>query len=93
MSNNGEQPRIPITCPVCQQSFSAKMPLGDIVNTLRSSGIIAPHERLTKCICGQAFLLGVTTAQLAWAWQPVGDDVVQEVEGSRVITSRLITPH
>lgn len=92
MNDNGN-PKIPIQCPACQLSFSAPMPAGDLINTLRSSGVIATHERLTKCICGQRFLLGVTAAQLSWAWQPVSDEVVAEVEGTRIITPNLVTPH
>lgn len=90
MNENGTgKPKVAIVCPACNQSFSAPIPEGDLFNTLRSSGVVAVHSRLTKCLCGQPFLLGVVNAQMQWAAQPVDEETAAQVEASRIITPGL----
>lgn len=88
--NNGDDPKIAIECPACKQRFSAKMPNGEFFNNVYASGFVGAHERLTKCLCGQAFVLVLIQAQTVWGAQPVGDDVVEQVEGSRIVRPTLV---
>lgn len=78
--------KIPIKCEVCGQSFSAKMPDGEIINNLRFSGLIAPHERLVKCICGTPYLLILAGVQVSWnAMQVVDSEIIAQMEGTRIL--------
>lgn len=93
MNNNGDSSKLQIQCPVCNQVFTAKLPRAELFNNVLSSGIVAPHERFQKCQnskCGQAFVLVITGAQLEWNAQAVPPEIVEQVEGTKIITPSLI---
>lgn len=81
--NNNEEPRMPITCPKCNQRFSALIPHLEIVNAPRVSVITAAHEKPVTCICGQQFIIGMTEAQVGWAVQPI------QTEKPRIVVPKL----
>lgn len=83
------KPKLPIVCPSCGQSFSAPLPELEVANNIFVSVITAAHERLVRCICGQHFGLFIAGAQAAWQAVPVGDDVVERVNGSKIIVPKL----
>lgn len=85
MSATKAADKIGIECPSCHQRFSAAIPKGDIINSLRSSGVIAVHPKPTLCICGQPFILGVNNAVLEWGWQVCPPEVVAELEDSCIV--------
>ena len=94
MSMNGgpDEGKIKITCPRCTQVFSTPLPEPEISNNLRSSTVAISHEKLVRCInnkCSQPFVLIIQGAQLMMNVQPVNDDVVEKVEGSRLIKPAL----
>lgn len=90
MSLNGtDKPKLPIVCPSCGQSFSASLPELEIANNLFCSVITAAHSQLVRCICGQHFGLLIVGAQAGWQAAPVGDDVVERVNGSKIIKPTL----
>ncbi len=85
--NNGNNPKIPVACG-CGQSFSASMPEGEFSNNVRTSAILFAHEKLIKCPnakCRQAFVLVVTGGQVNWGAQAVPQEIVEQVEGSRIL--------
>lgn len=88
MSTNGDTSKLKIVCPACNQNFSAEAPPLEIANNLRTSVVTAAHSTLTYCInskCRQAFVLMIQGAQVAFNIQPVGPDVVAQIEGSPII--------
>lgn len=85
---NGNKPKIPIVCE-CGQSFSAVMPEGEFANNVRTTAILFAHENLVKCPnakCRQAFVLVATGGQVNWGAQPVPQEIVEQVEGTKIIS-------
>lgn len=93
-TNGAETPKVKITCTRCACRFSVNMPSGEIHNTAMYSSYIATHERLFKCIsCGQRFVLGIENIGLNWGFEPVPDEIANQIEGeSRIILPGPTTP-
>lgn len=94
MSANGgpEEGKLKITCPACKQVFSVPLPPPEISNNFRCSVVSVAHDRLIRCIntkCAQPFVMIVQGAQLMMNVQPVGDEVVAQLEGSRIIKPQI----
>lgn len=94
-TGNPSKPSINITCPRCGRAFTALLPVLEMVNNLRVSLVTAAHERLTKCEnskCRQSFVLAIDTCQVNWGAIAVDDAVVEQMEGTRLVTpeSRII---
>lgn len=93
MSDNeaDEIHKLKIICSKCKQHFSATPTPAEWYNNLRSSVIVFTHNALTKCPkCHQPFLLlmnGVFSFDIIA--QPVDDDVVEQMEGSRLVKPAL----
>lgn len=89
---NGEQPKLEITCPACAQKFSQPLPPVEISNNFQSSCVTVPHERLIRCTnskCRQPFIFIIQGAQIVFNVQPVGDEIVERIEGSKLVKSAL----
>jgi len=91
---NGDN-RMPLVCPRCSQHWSLAPPPPEISNNLRSSSVTIAHEKLVKCPnrkCAQSFVIMIQGCQLVLQVQAVGDDVVEQVEGSKIVkpSSELI---
>lgn len=91
--NRTESTKLQIKCPACQQVFSAKLPELEISNALYCSIVTGSHDKLVRCICGQHFVLMIYGAQAVWNCQPVGEDVVEKVSGSKIIKPNLVLAH
>ena len=81
---NGDTPKFQLSCP-CGQVFSAAMPDGEIMNSLRQSLFIAAHLRPFKCVCGQQFIPFITQVQTAWGAQPISEEQAATLEPNRVL--------
>lgn len=89
---NGDN-KIPIECVRCKQRFSAPMPPIEVSNNLRTSMVIAVHERLIHCPnnkCRQAYTyVFAPQYQVVVGAQAVNDDAVAAIEGSKIIKPSL----
>lgn len=86
MSDN--ESKLKLTCTSCQQVWSEKPHAPEISNNLRSSTVTLSHQTLYYCPnnkCRQAFVLMIQGVQLVLNAAPVGDDIVEKVEGSSII--------
>lgn len=82
MSDN----KFPFTCPKCGQRFSVTPPDPGVLNDLRASVVIAPHEKPIRCMnCGQEYCFVATAAQVSWAIQPLTDQQSEMLRGSKLI--------
>ncbi len=96
MSNNGDSQKLQIQCPACNQVWSVRLPRAELFNNVLSSGIVAPHEKFAKCQnqkCAQAFVLVITGAQLDWNAQAVPPEIVEQVEGTKIIMPTSLIAH
>lgn len=92
MSNNGDKPKLQITCPKCQQVFSGELPTLEIANNLRTSVVTAAHPKLIYCHnnkCRMPFIPIIVQVQAAWQAAPANDEAVKEIEGSSIIRPTL----
>lgn len=89
---NGNDGGMKITCPSCHHVFSATPQKPEFSNNFKVSVVTVSHERLLRCPsskCRQPFVWVVQAAQLMMNVQPVGDEVVEQVEGTKLIKSAL----
>lgn len=84
-------PKIHITCTTCSHQFSIPVPPLEITNNFQCSAILIPHEKLIRCTSGKCrqpyvLMVGVNPDwSIAWNVQPVGEEIVERIEGSRII--------
>lgn len=92
MSTNGTNKTI-FTCPHCNQRFEVIPPKPDEpLNTLRTSVIVAPHEKPFRCKnakCAKPFVFTVKEAQLSWTIIPISEEAAASVSDSNIITPPL----
>jgi hypothetical protein len=91
MSANNNTDKIAMQCP-CGQRWSVPMYPPEIMNTLRCSVITVAHEHLIRCPnqkCAQRFIFTLTPSPITYAIMPVGDEIVQQMEGSKIIKPAL----
>jgi hypothetical protein len=89
MSENGSD-RLKVVCP-CGQHFSMSMPIGENVNTLRSSAFIAAHETPAKCVhCKQVFVAVIQATQVMWAAVPISAEQAATLDVNRVLRPTLV---
>jgi hypothetical protein len=65
------------------------MPEGEFSNNVRTSAILFAHEKLVKCpsgTCRQSFVMVALGAQVNWGAQPVPQEIVEQVEGTKIIS-------
>lgn len=89
---NGNNEGMQITCPTCAQVFSATPQKPEFSNNFKVSVVTVSHEKLLRCSnskCRQPFVWVVQAAQLMMNVQPVGEEVVEQVEGTKLIKSAL----
>lgn len=92
MTQNGTESKLKLTCTRCNQVWSISPPSPEISNNLRTSVVAIPHEKLVRCPnqkCLQSFVIMIQSVQLMVNAVPVDDDVVEKVEGSKIITPTL----
>jgi hypothetical protein len=78
--------KFPFTCPKCSQRFSVTPPDPGVLNDLRASVVIAPHEKPIRCFkCGQEYCFIATAAQVSWAIQPLTEEQSELLRGSKII--------
>jgi len=84
--------KMPLTCGRCGQAWSMDAPVMEISNTLRCSVVPVAHQPLVRCPnnkCRQPYLLGIQQAQVAFFCNAVADDVVEQMEGSKIVKPTL----
>lgn len=85
MSNNGDN-KFPFTCPKCSQRFSISAPVPGVLNELRVSLAVAPHEKPIRCMnCGQEYMFVAAAAQISWNIMPLSDEQSELLRGSKLI--------
>jgi uncharacterized Zn-finger protein len=83
MSDN----KFSITCPKCGQKFSVTAPVPAVMNDLRCSGVVAPHEKPVRCVgCGQEYGFAAVTGAIDWDIFPLNDQQSEYLRGSKIIT-------
>ena len=93
---NGGSPKLEIVCPACNQKFSVPLPPPEISNNFRCSVVTVSHDRLLRCenkLCRQPFVFIVQGVQCIMNVQPVGDEVVEQMEGSKIIKPNITIAH
>lgn len=91
MSDNNNTDKISMKCG-CGQVWSVPMYQPEVMNTLRCSVITVAHEKLITCpnkLCGQKFIFTLTPSPITYAVMPVGAEIVQQMEGSKIIKPGL----
>lgn len=83
MSDN----KFPFTCPPCGQKFTITAPIPGVMNDLRCSVVVAPHEKPVRCIgCGQEYAFAAVTAAIDWQVFPLTNAQSEMLRGTKIIT-------
>lgn len=90
MNENGNG-KAPITCPACNQRFSAAPPVLDPpMNMLRFSAVVATHEKPIRCPnakCGQYFVFIAQAVEISWQPLPITAE-----QAATLVESKIIIP-
>lgn len=83
MSDN----KFPFTCPKCGQKFSIIAPVPGVLNNLRCSVVVAPHEKPVRCVgCGQEYCFAAVTGAIDWEIFPLSEEQSEKLRGGKIIT-------
>lgn len=79
--------KFPFACLKCGQRFSITAPTPGVMNDLRCSVVVAPHERPVRCVgCGQEYAFAAVTAAIDWQVFPLNEQQSEMLRGTKLIT-------
>jgi len=77
---------IEIKCGACSHLFNYPTPKVETINGITSSAITNFHGGSARCpSCRQGLIVVIAGAQVMWGTQQVSEQVMAQIEGSKVI--------